>query len=53
MADEKLVKLLKESPENFNQWRKVNPTAEIDLRNLDFSDVNLIDSNLSWGLLFN
>jgi uncharacterized protein YjbI with pentapeptide repeats len=47
MADEFLVKLLKESPKKFNQWRVNNPNTEIDLEKADLSNAHLKGANLS------
>lgn len=45
MANEEQVALLKQGVEVWNQWRKENPYAEINLSGIDLSDANLIFAN--------
>ena len=52
MANEKQLKLIKQSIEDWNQWRKENSSVKIDLtdaflRNMNFEDAELSAANLA------
>lgn len=47
MANKKHLKLLEKSVIEWNQWRKENPTIQIDLSKAKLSGMNLIDINLN------
>jgi uncharacterized protein YjbI with pentapeptide repeats len=49
MADPKQLKILKSGVENWNNFRKDNPTLKIDLSNADLSKVKINNANLVYA----
>jgi hypothetical protein len=47
MANDDHINILKEGPNEWNQWREENPDVKPDLSRADFTYANLISTNLS------
>jgi hypothetical protein len=47
MADDELVKILKQGVEAWNKWRRENPEIWLDLAGADLIDASLSGANLS------
>ena len=51
MANEELLKLIKQGVEDWNAWRENNPDPEVDLSTADLRGINLQSANLKNAIL--